>query len=252
MPRFARFIGIDYSGAKGPHDPVPGIKAFEVFEGELPKEVVPLRGRHWSRAMLADWLASTLSDSPPALVGLDHGFAFPKLYYLRHRLHDWPQFLRHFAHAMPTHQLSIEELRHQHRLLSESAGLLRLCEAWTAGAKSVFQFDMQGSVAKSTYAGLPWLALLRERLGERAFFWPFDGWTPPDGGVHVFCEVYPALYKRRYRKPGLGPDAFDAWVIVQWMKEMQGREVLREYFQPPLTDEERAQAQLEGWILGVR
>lgn len=248
---FARFIGIDYSGAKGPSDPVPGIKVFEAMEGELPREVVSPRGRHWSRAMLAEWLASTLQESPPALVGLDHGFAFPKLYYLRHRLQDWPQFLRHFVHAMPTHQLPIEELRHQHRLLSESASLLRLCEAWTAGAKSVFQFDMQGNVAKSTYAGLPWLALLRERLEERAFFWPFDGWMPPDG-VHVFCEVYPALYKRRYRKPGLGPDAFDAWAIVQWLRDMQGRGVLMDYFHPPLMDEEKAQTRLEGWILGVR
>lgn len=248
---FARWIGVDYSGAKGPNDPVPSIKVFEALGSDLPREVLPPRGRHWSRAMLAEWLALTLHDSPPTLVGLDHGFAFPKLYYLRHRLHDWSQFLRHFVHAMPTHQISIEDLRHQHRLLSESASLLRLCEAWTAGAKSVFQFDMQGSVAKSTYAGLPWLSYLRARLETKVFFWPFDGWTPPEG-VHVFCEVYPALYKRRYRKSGLGPDAFDAWSIVQWMRDMHTRGVLLDYFHPPLTEEEKGQAQLEGWIFGVR
>ncbi|MGB9577922.1 MAG: hypothetical protein ACPL3S_01480 [Halothiobacillaceae bacterium] len=247
----ARFIGIDYSGAKGPSDPVPGIKVFEAQEGEPPGEVLPLRGRHWSRAMLADWLGGALEEGPPTLVGLDHGFAFPKLYYLRHQLQDWPQFLRHFRQVMPTDRLAIDELRHQHRLLAESSTLLRLCESWTASAKSVFQFDMQGSVAKSTYAGLPWLAQLRERLGERVFFWPFDGWEPP-AGVHVICEVYPALYKRRYRKSGLGPDAFDAWVIVQWLRDMQARGVLADYFDPPLTEEERAQVRLEGWILGVR
>jgi hypothetical protein len=38
---------------------------------------------------------------------------------------------------------------------------LRLTERWTATAKSVFLFDVQGSVAKSTFAGLPWLLYLR-------------------------------------------------------------------------------------------
>ena len=33
---------------------------------------------------------------------------------------------------------------------------LCLTERWTATAKSVFLFDVQGSVAKSTFAGLPW------------------------------------------------------------------------------------------------
>jgi len=37
---------------------------------------------------------------------------------------------------------------------------LRLTEQWTATAKSVFLFDVQGSVAKSTFAGLPWLLYL--------------------------------------------------------------------------------------------
>jgi hypothetical protein len=36
-----------------------------------------------------------------------------------------------------------------------------------AGAKSVFHFDVPGSVAKSTHAGLPWLKYLRQKMGER-------------------------------------------------------------------------------------
>src|ERR1700758_933845 len=44
-------------------------------------------------------------------------------------------------------------------------------------AQSVFHFDVQGSVAKSTHAGIPWLRFIRQRLGERVHFWPFDGWT---------------------------------------------------------------------------
>jgi hypothetical protein len=33
-------------------------------------------------------------------------------------------------------------------------------------AKSVFNFDVQGSVAKSTRAGIPWLRFIRQRLGS--------------------------------------------------------------------------------------
>lgn len=40
------------------------------------------------------------------------------------------------------------------------ASELRLCERWTSSAKSVFLFDVNGSVAKSTYVGILWLKRL--------------------------------------------------------------------------------------------
>jgi hypothetical protein len=66
---------------------------------------------------------------------------------------------------------------------------LRLTEEWTATAKSVFRFDVQGSVAKSTHAGLPWLKYLRKECSRRIHFWPFDGWQIPDR-ASVVVEVY--------------------------------------------------------------
>jgi hypothetical protein len=51
-----------------------------------------------------------------------------------------------------------------------------------AGAKSVFHFDVPGSVAKSTHAGLPWLRYIRLHV-PTVHFWPFDGWGCPDGSV---------------------------------------------------------------------
>jgi hypothetical protein len=45
----------------------------------------------------------------------------------------------------------------------------------------VFHFDVQGSVAKSTHAGIPWLRFIRRRLGARVHFWHFDGWDIPAG-----------------------------------------------------------------------
>ena len=49
----------------------------------------------------------------------------------------------------------------------------RLTEERAGGAKSVFHFNVQGSVAKSTHAGIPWLRFIRQRLGDCVHFWPF-------------------------------------------------------------------------------
>lgn len=250
--RFERFIGVDYSGANEPLTPISGLRVYAGSARLMPQEILPEEKRtHWSRATVYQWLREQLCADTPTLIGLDHGFSFPKLFFLRHQLERWDAFLSFFVQKMPSHELSVEALRQQHRLLFEPTAPLRLCEMWTAGAKSVFQFDMQGSVAKSTYAGLPWLHKLRAEFGARLFFWPFDGWQPPSG-VHVICEAYPALYKRRYRRGDMKLDAFDAFAIARWMQDMQQREVLHAYFQPPLNAEERALAALEGWILGVR
>ena len=57
-----------------------------------------------------------------------------------------------------------------------SARWRRLTEERARGAKSVFHFDVQGAVAKSTHAGIPWLRFIRQQRGARVHFWPFDGW----------------------------------------------------------------------------
>ena len=50
----------------------------------------------------------------------------------------------------------------------------RLTEARSGSAKSVIHFDVQGSVVKSTQAGIPWLRYIRDQLGKRVHLWPFD------------------------------------------------------------------------------
>jgi hypothetical protein len=68
---------------------------------------------------------------------------------------------------------------------------LRLTEQWTPTAKSVFGFGVQGEVATSTHAGLPWLLYLRKQCKRPLHFWPFDDWEVA-GGNSVVAEVYPA------------------------------------------------------------
>jgi hypothetical protein len=114
----------------------------------------------------------------------------------------------------------------------------------------VFQFDVQGSVAKSTHAGIPWLKRLRDEAGDRVHFWPFDGWQPSPGKA-VIAEVYPSIFRKRFPPQGRTADEQDAYAVARWMAEMDARQALERYFEPPLTDIESATAAREGWILGV-
>jgi hypothetical protein len=77
----------------------------------------------------------------------------------------------------------------------------RLTEQRAGSAKSVFHFDVQGSVAKSTRAGIPWLRFIRQRLGSRVHVWPFEGWDIP-AGRSAIAEVYPALRSRSFDNEG--------------------------------------------------
>ncbi|GGC47617.1 hypothetical protein GCM10011504_27540 [Siccirubricoccus deserti] len=68
-----------------------------------------------------------------------------------------------------------------------------MTELRAGSAKSVLHFDVQGSVAKSTHPSIPWLRFLRQHLGWRVHFWPFDGWQLPPGRSAI-TEVYPVLW----------------------------------------------------------
>ncbi len=85
----------------------------------------------------------------------------------------------------------------------------RLTEERSGSAKSVFHFDVQGSVAKSTHAGIPWLRFIQQRLGERVHFWPFNGWDIP-AGRSAIAEVYPRIWSRGFEPENRTGDQHDA------------------------------------------
>ena len=123
----------------------------------------------------------------PNVAGIDHGFSFPLRYFEVHRLvPDWPAFLDDFQRHWPTDEdyTYVDFIRYgtcgNGEARSGNSRWRRITEE-RAGAKSVFHFDVPGSVAKSTHAGLPWLRYLRQRLGRCVHFWPFDGWEIPQG-----------------------------------------------------------------------
>ena len=126
----------------------------------------------------------------------------------------------------------------------------RLTEERAVSAKSVFHFDVQGSVAKSTHAGIPWLRFIRQRLGARVHFWPFDGWNIPAGRSAV-AEVYPSLWSRNFAREERNGDQHDAYSAAAWMRRADLDGSLAAFLNPSLATPERAVAQVEGWILGV-
>ena len=138
------------------------------------------------------------------------------------------------------------------------SGWFRLTDSCAPGAKSVFDFNpipKQSEVATHTYAGLPWLLDVREKLEKakaKVHFWPFDGWKVCEG-YSVIAEVYPALWKSRFdpRPTGMSKDKYDAYVIAAWLSWADRNGLLCVCLQPELTREECKRATKEGWILGA-
>ncbi len=67
----------------------------------------------------------------------------------------------------------------------------------------------------------------------------------------LLAEAYPSIFKNRYEKGDRTADQQDAYATARWLTEMDHRGFLARYFEPSLTDEERKQCDIEGWILGV-
>ena len=255
-PLFKRYIGIDYSGAESAEQSLPGLRVYTATPGTAPREVPPPTSprKYFTRRGLAEWLVAELGDGLPTLVGIDHGFSFPLRYFEKHRIpRDWDAFLEDFQRHWPTDEMHtcVDFVRcgpvGQGELRTGNSRWRRRVEE-RCGGKSVFHFDVPGSVAKSTHAGLPWLLHLRRNT--RAHFWPFDGWLPPEGST-VVAEVYPSLWRSMYSREGLTPDQQDAYSIVRWFQEHDALGDLAWHFNPDLGGFPREDAAVEGWILGV-
>jgi hypothetical protein len=259
MPQFARCIGIDYSGAETPTASLKGLRVYMAEGDASPVEVPPPPSpkKYWTRRGIAKWLVEKLSEDAPTLVGIDHGFSFPLRYFETHRLApDWPAFLDDFQHHWPTDEdhTYVDFVRDgavgNGEARMGNARWRRLTEERARTAKSVFHFDVQGSVAKSTHAGIPWLRFIRRRLGDRVHFWSFDGWDIP-AGRSAIAEVYPALWSRGFDRNGRDSDQHDAYSIAAFLSLADRDGSLATLLKPKLRPAERAVAQVEGWILGV-
>jgi len=259
LPIFDRYIGIDYSGAEVPTASLKGLRVFVADRLNTPTEVQPLPSprKYWTRRSMAEWLVERLKQGRRALVGIDHAFSFPLRYFeTYHLLPHWPTFLDDFQKHWPTNDDNTyvdfvrDGLVGDGAARSGSSRWRRLTDE-RAGAKSVFHFDVPGSVAKSTHAGLPWLRYIRQQLGDRVHFWPFDGWEIQTGRS-VVAEVYPSLWSRDFPREDRTSDQHDAYCVSARMRHADLDGSLPALFNPGLSPAERTAAQVEGWILGMK
>jgi len=260
MTQFDLHIGIDYSGRETPTSRTKALQVYAAFDAEEPRRITTPAAPegsnwNWTRKEIAHWLIEQAEKKIAFIAGIDHGFSFPIRYFSDYGLASWPDFLHDFCKHWPTDgdHTYVDFIRDREDGPPDRTGEpheLRLTERWTSSAKSVFKFDVQGSVAKSTHAGIPWLRRIREAAGDRLHFWPFDGWRVPEG-VSVIAEVYPSIFRNRYSRGDRKVDQQDAYAIARWLANSDESGFLERYFEPPLRDEQREQADLEGWILGI-
>jgi hypothetical protein len=211
---------------------------------------------YWTRRGIAEWLVERLAEGQPTLAGIDHGFSFPLIYFEHYHLpHDWPAFLDDFQRHWPTDNeyTYVESIREGTRgngaARCGSPRWRRIAEE-RARAKSVFQFDVQGQVAKSTHAGLPWLRYVRSHV-PGVHFWPFDGWDIPPGSSAI-AEVYPVLWSNSFERENRNGHQHDAYCVAAWMRQADAEGSLSDFLNPRLSAIEREIARIEGWILGVK
>jgi hypothetical protein len=225
MSAFSRSIRIDYSGAQTPEDSLKGLRVYCAVGESATNEVLPPPSprKYWTRRGIAHWLAARLAEDVPTIVGIDHGFSFPLRYFEAHQLApDWPTFLEDFQRHWPTdaEHTYVDFVRDgaagNGAARTGNARWRRMTEQRAGSAKSVFHFDVQGSVAKSTHAGIPWLLYLRRQFGAR---------------LHSTVKA-------------------SCWSGVR-LREADRSGQLARFLQPSLTPAERAVADVEGWILGV-
>ncbi len=255
--RFQQCIGIDYSGAADADTALSGLRVASAIPGGPTVDCVADNGRHWTRRGLADWLDRRLASGESLLIGIDHGLGFPEVWRETHGLpSDWDRLLDIVCARWPADRagVRVRDLRHQlpegvESGLDGNPRWRRLAER-RVGAKSVFHFDVPGSVANSTHAGLVWVRWLRERHRGKLHCWPFDGWVP-EPGRSVLAEAWPALWNTTLPDPGQSRDRHDARVSASAMAGAVADGSVESWWEPSLSELDRDVACREGWILGV-
>ena len=206
MRHFARFVAIDWSGAKGRRH--KGIAIAEA-RGDAPPRLIRA-GHVWSREEVLAWLLRE-AGREPTLFGFDFSFAPPIVErgeYLPGE-HGVPKTAREFWAYVDSRcgdedlgAASFLEFAHRkHFYFGIADGVkadfvrFRQCDARLnaqGGRKTASAYDAIGAaqVAKASFSGMR----LLHRLDGHVAIWPMD--PLPDGGSAV-VEIYTRIYLRR-------------------------------------------------------
>jgi hypothetical protein len=204
--RFASFVAIDWSGAKGRRH--KGIAIAEARGDQPPRLIRP--GHVWSREEVLEWLL-TKASKEPTLFGFDFSFAPPFVEqgaYLPGEK-GVPDNARGFWAYVDAQSRDedlgaasfLEEVHRRHFYFGIADGVkadfvrFRLCDARLneqGGRKTASAYDAIGAaqVAKASFSGMRFL----HRLDGKIAIWPMDP-LPPTGSMVV--EIYTRIYLRK-------------------------------------------------------
>ena len=284
--RFASFVAIDWSGAKGRRH--KGIAVAEARAGtSAPVLIRP--GQIWSRTELLHWLIEQATREP-TLFGFDFSFAPPLIErgaYLPGEVGvpaDARAFWAYVDARCDDEDLGaasfLEQVHRRHFYFGIADGVkadfvhFRQCDAALnrqGGRKTASAFDAIGAaqVAKASFSGMR----LLHRIVEKVPIWPMD---PLPASASAVVEIYTRIYLRRAGMDGrklrtaadvdraligLGSDPArltadpndhqsDALVTSAGMRALVGDPIIGPAaFTPPLLTPEIART--EGWTFGV-
>jgi len=204
--RFASYVAIDWSGAKGKRH--KGIAIAEARGEAAPRLIRP--GHIWSREEVLGWLIKRAAKEP-TLFGFDFSFAPPLIErgeYLPGEP-EVPKAAREFWAYVDSKcddqdlgAASFLEIAHRrHFYFGIADGVkadfvrFRQCDARLnaqGGRKTASAYDAIGAaqVAKASFAGMRFL----HRLDGKVAIWPMDP-LPENGSTVV--EIYTRIYLRR-------------------------------------------------------
>ena len=204
--RFAAFVAIDWSGAKGRRH--KGIAVAEARGDGAPRLVRP--GQVWSREEVLRWLLKQAAKEP-TLFGFDFSFAPPIVEKGEYLLGepDVPRTAREFWAYVDARcddedlgAASFLEVAHRkHFYFGIADGVkvdfvrFRQCDARLnaqGGRKTASAYDAIGAaqVAKASFSGMR----LLHHLQDKVAIWPMDS-LPGTG--NAVAEIYTRIYLRR-------------------------------------------------------
>ena len=212
MRRFASYVAIDWSGAKGRRH--KGIAIAEARGDAAPRLI--RAGHVWSREEVLSWLLRRATKEP-TLFGFDFSFAPPIVERGEYLIGepDVPRTAREFWAYVDGKSLdedlgaaSFLEIAHRrHFYFGIEDGVkadfvrFRQCDARLnaqGGRKTASAYDAIGAaqVAKASFSGMRFL----HRLDGRVAIWPMDP-LPAHGSAVV--EIYTRIYLRRAGMSGV-------------------------------------------------
>ena len=289
MPHFEKFIGIDWSGAKGAKQ--GGLQiAVAGPDNDAPKLISPNEGNLWGRDDVFLWLSETIK-SERALIGFYFAFRYPH--------HDLGCYFPGM-NKDPTHIFGLWELIdktckeasnfyggsfykrkelpfHKYFLSPYGKGELYFprkritelfCKKVTAPHPTMKCIG-PANVGTGSLAGMRFLHKLKKSLDKEIEIWPFE----KKRGRSVAVEIFPRLY---FKQSGTNPQNwqdqeminnalkyFDSKPIPQdWIPKREDEPdalvsaaALRSLASNPAMwwapDDYSSEVKLEGWIFGV-